>query len=310
MSAQVLLIGTRGSALALAQTARVVRRLERAHPGLRCEVRVVSTAGDRDRNGPLATMGGRGVFVTALENALLAGEVDAAVHSLKDVPTEVPDELMLAAFPERADPHDVLVSLAGWRVEELPRRARVGTGSARRRGQLLYARPDVQVLPIRGNVETRVAKMLSGQYDAVVLARAGLVRLGRPDGVGLSIVPFELMLPAAGQGTLVVEARREDQRTRRLLTAVGDGELALVSQLERQVLAELGAGCHGAVGVLARVGGGEVLLRAVVAAPDGSALVRAKARGTRRAVARTVRDVLGQLRAAGAEDLISRSREG
>jgi len=305
MTGNVLRVGTRGSPLALVQARRVIKRLQQAHPQLRGEVRVVKTAGDREQRRPLAEMGGEGVFVGALEGALLRGEIDCAVHSLKDVPTEVPTELVLAAYPERADPHDVLVSREGWTVEGLPRGARIGTGSARRRGQLLHCRPDLRVLPIRGNLETRTEKMLAGRYDALVLARAGLVRLGRPGGVVVSVIPFDVMLPSSGQGTLAVEARRDDRRTRRLLTRIDDPDLALAASLERLVLYELGAGCHGGVGVLARVGGETVLLRAAVVAPDGATLIRARARGPKRRAQRVARQVLSELWAQGAAQLIT-----
>jgi len=309
MARRVLRIGTRGSALALAQTDRVVRQLQRPHRRLRCQVCVVRTTGDRDQKLALGEIGGPGVFVSALEDALLRGEIDCAVHSLKDVPTDVPPELVLTAYPERADPHDVLVSRQGWRVEGLPRGARVGTGSVRRRGQLLRARPDLRVLPIRGNLGTRVRKLLAGEYDALVLARAGFTRLGLPEGVRLRVIPLSLMLPPAGQGTLVVEARRGDRRTRRLLAAVDDPELCLGASLERLVVRGLGAGCHGGVGVLARVRGGQVLLRAVVVAADGSALIRARFRGPATAGEQMARKVLEQLWSQGAERLIARGRE-
>lgn len=308
MARPTLRIGTRGSALALVQTHRVVRRLQRAHPRLRCEVCVVKTVGDRDRKRALREIGGRGVFVSALEDALLGDDIDCAVHSLKDVPTDVPADLVLAAFPKRGDPHDALVSRQGWTVESAPKGARIGTGSVRRRGQLLHARPDLDVLPMRGNLDTRIRKMLAGRCDALVLARAGLVRLGRPAGVEVSVIPFDVMLPPAGQGTLAVEARRDDTRTRRLLTRIDDADLALAASLERLVLGELGAGCHGGVGVLARVRAGKVHLRAVVVAPDGSALIRARARGSAQAWGEVAREVLGQLWSQGAKQLIDRSR--
>lgn len=309
MARPALRIGTRGSALALAQTERVERRLQRAHPRLRCEVCVVKTVGDCDQERALREIGGRGVFVSALEDALLGDDIDCAVHSLKDVPTDVPAGLVLTAFPERADPHDALVSRRGWTVESLPKGARIGTGSVRRRGQLLHARPDLDVLPMRGNLDTRIRKMLAGQCDALVLARAGLVRLGRPPGVEVSVIPFDVMLPPAGQGTLAVEARRDDTRTRRLLARIDDPDLALAASVERLVLSELGAGCHGGVGVLARARGGGLLLRAVVVAPDGSALIRARARCVRGAAERVARQVLDELWAQGAEGLIDRTPE-
>jgi hydroxymethylbilane synthase len=275
----VLRIGTRGSALALAQADRVVRRLRAAHPGLTLELRTVRTAGDRDQKRALEEIGGRGVFVSALEDALLAGEIDVAVHSLKDVPTQVPAGLTLAACPERADPHDALVSRAGWSIDSLPEGARVGTVSPRRRGQLLQARPDLRVDPIRGNVDTRLGKVLAGEYDALVLARAGLLRLGRRQGVKAVPIPFRAMLPPAGQGTLVAEVRSEDRSTLKFLAAIDDPALALASRLEREVTSELGAGCHGGLGVLATVRAGRLRLRAAVVAPDGSALLWREVRG-------------------------------
>lgn len=309
MSRSIVRVGTRGSPLALAQAARVIRRLRRVHPRVRFEVVVVRTAGDRDRSRPLAEMGGRGAFVGALEEALLRGRIDCAVHSLKDVPTRVPAGLVLAAYPERADPHDVLVSRRGWTVQRLPAGARIGTGSVRRRGQLLHLRPDLRVQPVRGNVGTRIGKVLAGDLDAVVLARAALVRLRRPAGAEVSLIPLAAMLPAAGQGALVVEARSDDRRLRRLLAEVDDPRVALEARLERRLLAELGAGCHSAVGVLARVRAGGVLLRAAVADADGSELVRARARGPSGAAGRVLREVLQQLRAQGADGLIGRGRE-
>lgn len=309
MTSLALRVGTRGSPLALAQTARVVRRLRRAHPRVRFEVVPVRTAGDRDRKRALEVMGGRGVFVGALEEALVRGEIDCAVHSLKDVPTRVPAGLLLAAYPERADPHDVLVSGRGWTVETLPVGARIGTGSARRRGQLLHARPDLRVLAIRGNVGTRIGRVLAGDYDAVVLARAALVRLPRPAGAAVSVIPFAAMLPAAGQGALVVEARRGDRRVRRLLAEVDDPRVALGASLERRLLAELGAGCHGGVGAVARVRADGEFLRAVVVAADGSHLIRAQARGPSGTGEQVVRRVLERLWAQGAERLIARGRE-
>jgi len=309
MASQVLRVGTRGSALALAQTDRVVARLRSAHPGLDCQLSVVKTAGDRDQRSALAEIGGRGVFVSALERALLRNDIDCAVHSLKDLPTEVPDGLVLAAYPERADPHDVLVGTERLTVEGLPEGARVGTGSARRRGHLLHCRPDLQVSPIRGNLGTRVGEMLGGRYDALVLARAGLVRLGRPEGVEVSVIPFDVMLPSTGQGALVVEARREDRRTRRLLARFDDPDVALAASLERRILRDLGAGCHGGVGVLARVLGESVLLRATVVTPDGSACTRARARGAKVDAEQLAEAVLERLWAEGAAGLIARAAE-
>jgi len=301
----VLRIGTRGSALALAQADRVARRLRAAHPGLTLELRTVRTAGDRDQKRALEEIGGRGVFVTALEDALLAGEIDVAVHSLKDVPTQLPAGLTLAACPERADPHDALVSRAGWSIDSLPEGARVGTGSPRRRGQLLHAHQNLRVDPIRGNVDTRLGKVLAGEYDALVLARAGLLRLGRRQGIKAVPIPFRVMLPPAGQGTLVAEARRDDRSTLKFLAAIDDPALALASRLERQVTSELGAGCHGGLGVLATVRAGRLYLRAAVVAPDGSALLWREVRGACDVADQLVRRLIDRLRAEGAERLLA-----
>ena len=305
MAKQVLRIGTRGSDLALAQAERVADRLRAAHPGLTLELRTVRTASDRDQKRALEEIGGRGVFVSALEDALLADEIDVAVHSLKDVPTEVPVGLTLAAYPERADPHDALVSPAGWSVASLPQGARVGTGSPRRRGQLLRVRPDLQVLPIRGNVDTRLGKLLAGEYAAMVLARAGLLRLGRRKGARVVPIPFGVMLPPAGQGTLVAEARADDCRTRAFLAAIDDPDLALASSLERQATGELGAGCHGGLGVLATVGSARVNLRAVVVTSDGRTLIRAAAHGISQAAEDVARRVVERLRSLGAQALVT-----
>jgi len=304
---QVLRIGTRASALALAQAERVAKRLRTAHPGLTLEMRTVKTAGDRDQKLALEEIGGRGVFVSALEDALLAEEIDVAVHSLKDVPTDVPAGLALAAYPERADPHDALVSTEGWSLASLPQGARVGTGSPRRRGALLSVRPDLRVEPIRGNLDTRLAKLLSGEYDALVLARAGLLRLGRRKGVRMRPIPFDIMLPPAGQGTLVAEARAEDRRTRALLAPIDNSDLALASRLERQVMSELGAGCHGGLGVLATVRAGRARMRAGVVTPDGRTLIRAAAQGTCEEAEDVARRVVERLRALGAEALATPS---
>jgi hydroxymethylbilane synthase len=240
-----------------------------------------------------------------LEDALLAGEIDAAVHSLKDVPTQVPAGLTLAACPERADPHDALVSRAGWSIDSLPEGARVGTGSPRRRGQLLHAHQNLRVDPIRGNVDTRLGKVLAGEYDALVLARAGLLRLGRRQGIKAVPIPFRAMLPPAGQGTLVAEARSDDRATLKFLAAIDDPALALASRLERQVTSELGAGCHGGLGVLATVRAGRLYLRAAVVAPDGSALLWREVRGACDVADQLVRRLIERLRAEGAERLLA-----
>ncbi|HEY8789007.1 MAG TPA: hydroxymethylbilane synthase [Actinopolymorphaceae bacterium] len=269
----VIRVGTRGSALALAQTRAFVADLTAV--GLTCEAVVIKTDGDVNPT-PLVELagqlGGTGIFTSALRDALLAGTIDLAVHSLKDLPTAAVDGLVLAVVPERADPADVLVSTHGGAVEDLPAGARVGTGSPRRAVQLLALRPDLVVEPIRGNVDTRLS-MVGRDYDAVVLAAAGLARLGLT-GVGAVPIPTDVMVPAPGQGALAVEARSADLGTDWLVavTALDHRDSRDRVCAERVLLATLDAGCTAPVGALARIDpvSGELHLAAAVGPPQRS----------------------------------------
>lgn len=267
---KVIRVGTRGSALALAQTRALVADLTAV--GLTCETVVVKTAGDVDRTNLVelaGQLGGTGIFVSALRDALFAGTIDLAVHSLKDLPTADVDGLVLAVVPERADPADVLVSLSGGDIGGLPTGARVGTGSPRRTVQLLALRPDLVVEPIRGNVDTRLS-MVGRDYDAVVLAAAGLTRLGLTD-VGAVAIPTDVMVPAPGQGALAVEARTADLGSDWLtaVTALDHRDSRDRVRAERVLLATLDAGCTAPVGALARIDpvSGELHLDAAVGPP-------------------------------------------
>jgi len=261
-----LRVGTRGSDLALWQARHVVDLLEKARHGISCEIIEVSTHGDRDKETPLDLSGGVGFFVKSLELALTREEIDVAVHSLKDMPSRVPSGLALAAIPKRGDPRDALISKSGRGLEDLPGGARVGTGSPRRKAQILRRRPDLNVVGIRGNVGTRLRKLAGTEYDAVILAVAGLVRLGRTDVI-TQILPPETMLPAAGQGALAVEVRSDDSETRSLAVA------------ERAFLARLGAGCHVPAAGYGVVDQGSVWLRGLVASHDGRNVIRGEFRG-------------------------------
>lgn len=272
-----VVLGSRGSALALAQTKLVQARLQQAHPSLAVEVCVIRTHGDRFPTASLSSGETKGWFTREIEEALLAGRVDAAVHSLKDLPTTLPDGLVLAGVLERADPRDVLVSVRYDSLEALPRGARVGTGSLRRRAQLLHRRPDLQIEPIRGNVETRLHKVVDGEFDAVVLAAAGLHRLGcEVHGVWLST---DVMLPAVGQGLIGIEIRAGDTRLRELVAGVNVAEAWACALAERAFLRGMGGGCQMPYAALATVDGEQLILTAGVFSPDGRVALRRQATG-------------------------------
>ena len=261
-----LRLATRGSPLAQAQSLLAVAALREADPALEVDLVPVRTEGDTDRTTPLHALGGRGVFVRAIEATLLAGEAELAVHSLKDVPTEPVEGLRLAAMLPRGDPRDALVASGGRRLAELPAGARVGTGSPRRQLLLRALRPDLEVAEIRGNVGTRIGKVASGEYDAVVLAAAGLDRLGR---LGEATQLFEAgeFLPSPGQGAIVVQCRSDDAATLARLHAVDDAATRAAVEAERGLLAELGAGCTlpvGAYAQLDRLAGELLALRAML----------------------------------------------
>ncbi|MGH7265582.1 MAG: hydroxymethylbilane synthase [Candidatus Rokuibacteriota bacterium] len=266
-------IGTRGSPLALRQARLVADALGRAWPGLGVELVPIKTTGDKRPDANLAAEGGKGLFVKEIEEALLDGRVDLAVHSLKDLPAGTPKGLATAAFAERGDPRDVLVSRDGSTLDGLPVAARVGTSSPRRRAQLLAARPDLKVEAIRGNVDTRLRKLQDAPYDALVLAAAGLHRLGL-EPTGAVVLPPEVMLPAVGQGTLAVETREDDLETRRVVAVVDHAETRAAALAERAFLAAIGGSCTTAVAAYARHEGAGLRLDALVASPDGTRLLR------------------------------------
>ena len=276
----ILTIGTRGSALATTQAQGVADRLA-ATSGIDVKLVTVSTQGDRDQGSPLESMGGQGVFVAALREALANGEVDSAVHSLKDLPTAEDARLQLAAIPLREDPRDAVVARDGLTLGELPAGSRVGTGSPRRAAQINALGLGLDVVPIRGNVDTRLGKVTSGEYDAVVVALAGLARLGRADEATELLDPIQV-LPAPGQGALACECRADDDATAEILAVLDHADTRSAVTAERSLLAALEAGCSAPVGALADVvsgdGGDELWLRAVVA--SGESLVRLSATGS------------------------------
>ena len=269
-----LRIGTRGSPLALAQAAIVRERLAttgKVDPAT-IETVIIKTSGDRIQDRSLADIGGKGLFTKEIEEALTDRRIDVAVHSLKDLPAWLPPGLILAAVLPREDPRDALLGDAAHSIAALPQGARVGTSSPRRRAILLHARPDLQIVELRGNVETRLAKLRAGVADATLLAMAGLARLG----LTVPRHPLEPaeMLPAGGQGAIGLETREADAPTRDLCVAIGDRDAEVELAAERALLAAIDGSCRTPVGVLARVSGGTVRLDTLVVRPDGSALIR------------------------------------
>ena len=272
-----VLVGSRGSGLALRQTEEVLEQLRALEPDVDFQVLTVKTQGDVASEAPLASLG-RAIFVQEIERALLDGELDAAVHSLKDMPTNLPDGLAIGAVCKRLDPRDVLVNRWDCPLAELPASARIGTSSPRRAAQLLSLRPDVEALPIRGNVDTRLRKARGDDYDGVIVAAAGVTRLGLAEQVA-EYLSAEDFVPAPGQGALAVEVRRGDDELLDLVSRVEDSPTKRAVTAERAFLEILGGGCQLPVGVYARVDGETMVVTAFLASPDGSTVFRTKVRG-------------------------------
>jgi hydroxymethylbilane synthase len=273
-----LVYATRRSALALAQCRAFVARLKAAHPDLEMIEEQVVTTGDRIQDRPLSEVGGKGLFVKEIEEALLERRADIAVHSIKDVPAVIPEGLAITCIPQREDPRDVLVAPRHGKLADLPRGAKVGTSSLRRASCLRDARPDLDIVPMRGNVDTRLRKVDAGECDAIVLARAGLVRLGLADRATDILAP-EVSLPAIGQGALGIESRVDDRETRARLEVLADAMTSRAVHAERGVLIALGADCKTPVGAFAeRAGGDDMRLRAFVLRDDGTVARRDETR--------------------------------
>jgi hydroxymethylbilane synthase len=276
----VLRIGTRGSKLALAQSEWVKKRIEGQHPHAQVQLVRIKTTGDKILDSPLAKIGGKGLFVKEIEEALLNERVDLAVHSMKDVPAALPEGLILASFPEREDPHDAFVSIDYLELDQLPQGARVGTGSLRRAAQLLHVRPDLELLPLRGNVDTRLRKLEAGEFQGIILAAAGMRRLGFEDRIS-QVLPTEQILPAIGQGALGLEVRRDDEETIGLINFLNDEETQVTVEAERAFLKELEGGCQVPIAAFSRLGGGRLDLEGMVAELDGSKIIRDRITGAR-----------------------------
>ncbi len=268
---RMIRIGTRGSPLALAQAHETRDRLMAAHglPAQAFEIVVIRTTGDRVQDRPLSELGGKGLFTKEIEEALLSGDIDIAVHSMKDMPTEQPAGLALTCFLPREDVRDAFVSLTAGGLDDLPAGAVIGTSSLRRRAQVLNARPDLRVVEFRGNVQTRLRKLEDGVADATFLAMAGLIRLGRRD-IATAPIPADRMLPAIAQGAIGIEQRVDDAETSALLALINDAPTATRMAAERALLAGLDGSCRTPIGGLAEFSGVSLRLRAEILRPDGS----------------------------------------
>ena len=298
-----IIIGTRGSKLALWQADYIERRLREEYSGLSVTQKRVTTKGDRILDVPLAKIGGKGLFTKELEEEMLSGTIDLAVHSLKDMPAKVPDGLVIAAVTKRLDPGDALVSNRFSSFEELPKGARVGTSSLRRRAQLLCARPDLEMLDLRGNVNTRLRKLDEGEYDAIVLAVAGLKRLGFADRIR-QVLPRDMVLPAVGQGALAIETRADDKETRDMLAFLRDDDTICCTEAERSFLARVEGGCQVPVGVYATAEGDGLNVEAVIASLDGQRFYRGNVKGTRKDAAKLGENLAEKLLDEGGAEIL------
>jgi hydroxymethylbilane synthase len=301
---ETLRIATRKSPLAMWQAEHVAAALTAIHPGLQVEILGMTTKGDRILDAPLAKVGGKGLFVKELEQGMLNGEADIAVHSLKDVPVEFPAGLHLAVIMEREDPRDAFVSNRFESLDQLPQGACVGTSSLRRQCQLAERRPDLRIEPLRGNVNTRLAKLDAGEYDAIILAAAGLIRLGFGSRIRGTIAPAD-SLPAIAQGAIGIECRIDDPRTNALIAPLHHGETALRIRAERAMNARLHGGCQVPIAGHATLEGDHLILQGLVGTTDGTLILRARAEGPRETAEALGTQVADDLLAQGAAEILS-----
>jgi hydroxymethylbilane synthase len=293
-----LIIGSRGSLLALWQANWVKARLEGL--GFGCRIETIRTTGDKITDVPLAKVGTKGLFTKEIEEALLDGRIDLAVHSLKDLPTVVPEGLAVTAIPEREDPRDALI---GFRMADLPPNARIGTSSLRRSAQLRALRPDLRIHDLRGNLDTRLRKLDEGQYDAIVLASAGLRRLGWAERISESIA-VDVLCPAAGQGALAIETRKDASEAAQICAQLDDDATRAAVTAERETLESLGGGCQVPIGAHAEIDGSQIRMRGVVIAPDGSTVVKHSLEGHVQDAAGLGRRLGGMLIESGARGIL------
>ena len=306
MQTSVVRIGTRGSPLALAQTVEARGRLMAAHalPEEAFGIEVISTSGDRIQDRPLSEAGGKGLFTKEIEEALMAGTIDLAVHSSKDMPTVLPAGLMLSAFMQREDPRDVFISRKAKSIGELPRGATVGTASLRRQAMVKRKRPDLEIVPLRGNVETRLRKLDEGVADATLLALAGLKRLGLADAATM-VLDVDEFLPAVGQGAIGIETRADDSKTRELLAKINHADTFSALAAERAFLAVLDGSCRTPIGGHATIANGTIRFRGMIVKPDGSEAFEVAREGDVRDAEKLGTDAGGELKGRAGSDFFS-----
>jgi hydroxymethylbilane synthase len=304
MSIRRIRIATRKSPLALWQAEHVRQLLQHAHPGLEVELLKMATQGDKIIDTPLAKIGGKGLFVKELEQGLLNGDADIAVHSMKDVPVELPDGLHLAVVLKREEPRDAFVSNHYQRFEDLPQGARVGTASLRRQCQLASLRPDLEILNLRGNVGTRLKKLDDSHYDAIILAAAGLIRLGLEQRIAQKI-PIDKCLPAIGQGVIGIECRSDDRLTNELIAILADAQTQVCITAERALNQRLQGGCQVPIGGYAQLDGNILHMRGLVGHPDGRTIIQAEKSGATQQARDIGTAVADELLAMGADTILN-----
>ena len=302
---KTITIGTRGSPLALWQAHWIKSQLESAHEDLTVELVKIKTSGDIIQDVPLAKVGGKGLFTKEIEESMLRYETDIAVHSMKDVPVQFPPSLTLSVVTEREDPRDALIARNGFKLDTLPKGARVGTGSFRRTTQLLHYRPDLEVVPMRGNVQTRLDKLESEGLDAIILAAAGLIRLGMADHITEYIEP-EIMLPGGGQGAVGIESRKEDIRVMNRIFPLDHEESHMAIEAERSFLTRLEGGCQVPIGVYATIDGGNLSLRGLVGSLDGKQVLKAEQTGSAEDPRAIGFQLAGELLEMGADKILKK----
>jgi hydroxymethylbilane synthase len=302
-----LRIGTRGSALALAQSSWVKRQIEEHMPEIQVELCTIRTGGDGFINAAIKEIGGKGIFTKEIEDALITGEIDLAVHSLKDLPAQLPSGLTLVAVPKREDARDVLISRSNAKLADLAQNARIGTGSLRRRAQLLAYRSDLQIAPVRGNIDTRLKKLENGEFDALVLAAAGLRRIGRDNNI-TQFLPDEICVSAVAQGALGIEARDETDLRERL-AFLHDAQACAEVSAERAFADRLGSGCHVPIGARARVFDNQLKIIGVVASLEGQKTCRGELVGHVGKAVELGQSLAGRLIGEGADKLLALLRQ-
>ena len=297
-------IGTRGSLLATTQSTWVKNQIEAQHPGVTVELVIIVTKGDKILDVPLAKVGGKGLFVKEIEEALLRKDVDLAVHSMKDVPSELPDELHLGIIPPRENPHDAFIATQFASLDDLPKGATVGTSSLRRRSQLAALRPDLEIVDLRGNLDTRLRKLDEGQFQAIILAAAGLNRLGMSNRATGYFAAQE-MLPAVGQGALGIELRKDDEELLEGLSFLNDDQTTVAVAAERAFLYRLEGGCQVPIGAFAEVVDDEVELTGLVASIDGSVVLKESIKGPGVEAKQLGNQLANKLLDKGARDILA-----